>query len=367
MSRSPEWYHTFAEVMTSVDIRETNMRPFLLLMLLVANTRAFAVELKLHSVIGTPVEGRKEGWQGHVDFIAWLDDETIVYAGKSGFIKYHSLDQQAEKWSTRVEGNLCQLVKGRDHLFVLDDDGTVHVLEKAGGKMLKRLDKGTFETITGLPLFRPVNIAWVPKHNAMLISEFSEEYGEHLFLIDDQTFEVVGRAKSEGFLTQIHPTHTGSHIVSLSHKNNIRIWSIDEKREVFLMGENMFAGIDASFTSNAFSDGNKTLVYSVDDSWSTGDVHIFDTNQKIELVQFDSRNGHLEMDVDFMSSRIALTGTKQNLTIVDFKGRVLAELENVADQRVASVKFSPRRNRIAIGSWDNTLRVFEFKTKDAVR
>lgn len=341
------------------------MRPFILLILLVANTRAFAVELNLHSVIGTPVEDRKEGWQGHVDFIAWLDDETIVYAGRSGFIKCYSLDQQAEKWSTRVEGNLCQLIKGRDHLFVLDDDGTIHVLEKAGGKTLKRLDEGTIETITGLPSIRPANIAWIPKHNAILISMFAEKYGENLLLIDDQTFEVVGRAKSEGFLTQIHPAHTGSHIVSLSRKNNIRIWSIDEKREVFLMGENMFAGIDASFTSNAFFDGNKTLVYSVDESWSSGKVQIFDTNQKKELVQFDSRNGHLEMDVDFILSRIALTGTKQNLTIVDFKGRVLAELENVADQRVASVKFSPKRNRIAIGSWDNTLRVFEIKTEDS--
>jgi len=171
---------------------------------------------------------------------------------------------------------------------------------------------------------------------------------------------LLARAKSEGSVT-VRPTRNGSNILTLSHANNIRIWSLDQTREIFKMGEDKVAAIDAPFTSNAVFDGDKTLVYSIDNSWATGRVYVYDIQKKKEEARFNSRNGHLEMDVDFTTSRIALTGTSKSLTLVDFSGRVLAERKNAADQRVVAVSFSPDGNRLALGSWDNTVRIFDTK------
>ncbi|MCP4677503.1 MAG: DUF1302 domain-containing protein, partial [Deltaproteobacteria bacterium] len=69
---------------------------FISMLVLVAHV-ALATDLESIAVIGTPVKGRKEAWQGHVNFIAWLDADTLVYAGESGFIKCYSIPDQSEQ------------------------------------------------------------------------------------------------------------------------------------------------------------------------------------------------------------------------------------------------------------------------------
>jgi len=62
--------------------------------------------------------------------------------------------------------------------------------------------------------------------------------------------------------------------------------------------------------------------------------------------------------VDFERSLLALTGTSENLLITNFKGESLAEFKNAAEGRILAVKFSPNGKFIAVGSRDNTVRVF---------
>jgi WD40 repeat protein len=329
-------------------------------LLMLAST-VFAVDLEPLLTIGTPVAGRKEAWQGHVNFVTWLNVDTLAYVGESGFVKCYNLAKRSESWSKTIGGKIRQVTAGKGFLFLLDEDGTVHILTGSTGERVKQLDREAIAAIVGADFLIPTYIAWVPGRNALLVSTYSKEYGDNSFLLGGKSFKLLGKVKSDGGVSDVRPTRDGSLILTLSHANNIRIWSIDQTREVFKMGEDKVAAIDAPFMSKGMFDGNKTLVYSIDNSWATGTVHVFDIHRKKENASFDSRNGHLEMDVDFKTSRIALTGTSKNLTLVDFSGRVLAERKNAADQRVVAVSFSPDAKRLALGSWDNTVRIFEVK------
>jgi len=336
------------------------MRNGLILAFVLAAMVTHATALEPIAVVGSPVEGRKEAWQGHVNFVTWLDADTLAYAGESGFVKCYTLAKRSEQWERTLNVKISQLAAGKGHLFLLDEDGGIHVLAGSTGENVKQLDSKGIATLAGADFLIPNSIAWVPGRNALLVSTYSREYGDNSFLLDGQSFQLLARAKSEGSVT-VRPTRNGSHILTLSHANNIRIWSLDQTREIFKMGEDKVAAIDAPFTSNAVFDGDKTLVYSIDNSWATGRVYVYDIQKKKEEARFNSRNGHLEMDVDFTTSRIALTGTSKSLTLVDFSGRVLAERKNAADQRVVAVSFSPDGNRLALGSWDNTVRIFDTK------
>lgn len=333
--------------------------------LLLVTTGAFAIDLEPIAVIGTPVGGLDGAWQGHVDFLAWLDADTLVFAGESGFVKCYSLRAHSEAWSAAVGDKIHNIAAGQGSLFLLDEHETIHILDAASGKRVRTISREAVAKSAGVPSLLPNNLAYVPQRNLLLVASYSENYGENTFLMDSRSFKVVGRIRSEGFLTKMSPSQDGSHIITLSNPDNIRLWSLDLRREVFNMGKNELGAIDAPFTSNAAFDGKRSLVYSVDNSWATGTLHVYDTQQKIELACFDSRNGHLEMDVDFRTLRVALTGTSRNLTLVDFSGRVLAERKKAADRRIVAVKFSPDRTRLALGSWDNSVRVFEIKDQGA--
>jgi WD40 repeat protein len=74
---------------------------------------------------------------------------------------------------------------------------------------------------------------------------------------------------------------------------------------------------------------------------------------------FDARNGHIEIDVNFASRRLVLTGTEAGLTLMGFDGIVLSHLKDATLQRNLSVEFSPSGKRVVVGSSDNAVYVYE--------
>ncbi len=289
------------------------------------------IELGPSAIIGISLQDRMEAWPGHIDIVVWLDNDTIVYTGGSGLIRCYSLKSKSEMWRQQItlkdrkepllaHHTVDGLTIGNGSVFVLDLERKIHVFDGATGKTGNKLD---WESIA---------------------------------------VKLLDRKVSKNYVSETTPSPDGNSIVSLSPPESIRIWSLRQNREIFKMGnERADIVIDGPFTSHAQFDGAKTLIFTVDNSWATGTVHVHDIQQKKDLLTFDSRNGHAEMDVDFASSRIALTGTSENLTLFDFQGKILIEQKKAADQRIRAVRFSPDRKRIAIGSWDNTVRVFEIK------
>lgn len=61
------------------------------------------------------------------------------------------------------------------------------------------------------------------------------------------------------------------------------------------------------------------------------------------------------------NGHIAVTGSSADLTILDFTGKVLAQIKKAISQRNLAVQFSPLGDLVLIGSWDNTIRVFAIK------
>ena len=51
------------------------------------------------------------------------------------------------------------------------------------------------------------------------------------------------------------------------------------------------------------------------------------------------------------------TGTGKSLHLFDFRGKLVGELPNVTTQRNTVIRFSPKGDKIVIGSWDNTVVV----------
>ncbi len=308
------------------------------------------------ATLGTPVPqhaGRRVGWDGHVEYVQWAGD-SVVCGGRSGFLRYYDPKTKRRMWSAQMQGEIDSLAvaSGKDRLYVLTKsqdllgDSVIHELRLSDGKKSRKLK-----------IDHPNRIAWFPLAEQLVVTTFSDKYGENGVLFDSRTLKKAATMKCDGFVTEITPV--GRFIVTLSHQNNIRIWDTKTCKEIFKNGNDEQAPIDAPFTSNAMFDGERTLVYTVDNSWATGKVVVHDILADKETASFDSRNGHVVIDVDFAHGQIALTGTSRNLTVVDLSGRVIADKEAVALQRNVSVDFAPDGKQLAIGSWDNTVRVLE--------
>jgi WD40 repeat protein len=316
------------------------------------------------ATIGTPISSRSSAWDGHVNFLLWNDPNTIIYAGEKGFLKCHNVSANTEVWTQRLDCKIRNIAGGVKSLFLLDDKGILIVLSAKDGIINKTLSREDIAKTVGISFVILNNMAYIHDTNQLVLCGSSNQYGSNSYILDGLNLKHIKTMDTDGFVKHVNTSPSGEHIVTLSMNNYIRIWSLLDNHEIFKLGEGKGSPIDAPFMSNSQYDGKDTLVYSIDNSWSTGTVHVYNINEKKEIASFDSRNGHLEMDVDYVNKRIALTGTTKNLVLTDFSGQLLSEVKAAAEQRIVVVKFSPDYSRLAIGSWDNTVRVFSINKLD---
>ena len=316
------------------------------------------------STLGSPVPehaDREAGWNGHVDYVQWAGD-NILCGGRSGFVRCYDPKTKQPKWSVQLGGEIdcISVAIPKDRLYVLDNQNAVHVFRVSDGHKAATVSSNQLARNAGRSFLTPGRVGWIPFVDQLFVTNFSEKYGDNGFLFDATNFKKAATIKCDGFVSEIATTPDGRFIVTRNW-SNIRIWDAKEGKEIFKYGDDKEVAIDAPFVSNATFDGEHTMVYTVDNSWATGKVFVHDILANKETASFDSRNGHVVMDVDFPHGRIALTGTKQNLTVVDLTGKVVANKQAVTFQRNVAIAFSPDGKRLAIGSWDNTVRVFELR------
>jgi WD40 repeat protein len=318
----------------------------------------FAVELELTTTIGKSEREREKSWKNKIDFIEWIDNQTIIYGGRHSDIICYDLSTKAERWKVKFSGEIKSLTIGKNVCYLLESSGKTHAISLATGENGKSINTEK----SGFDYFSPTQIHCLNQQNWLVAASFeSKGNAKNVFIFDQTSLKLIEKFKSDGFVTQLSLSRNEKHIVTLSSHNNIRIWSLENKEEIFKIGKDKSAPIDAPFTSNAVFDGNKTLVYTIDDSWATGTVHVHDIHQNKELAKFDSRNGHAVVDVDFTNARIGLSGSKGAVTLLDFTGKEIAELNVPNAIRVLSLKFSPDNKRISIGCWDTTMRIYNIK------
>ena len=120
----------------------------------------------------------------------------------------------------------------------------------------------------------------------------------------------------------------------------------------------MAVAIDVPSCSALVHDGDDKVVYAIDNSWATGGIYVHTISTGAET-KFDSRNGHVVLDVDWEGRRIALGGTEEALTLLDFEGNQLAELQNAVGARIMAVEFSPSNRRVLVTDQNRIATIFE--------
>jgi hypothetical protein len=291
-----------------------------------------------------------------------VSNASIVFAGgEPGVVRAFKLGDRKPAWLVELSGKIREIAGGVDspYVYILGENNNLYGFDKVDGRERFRFNTDQLATKPSVHRFRPYQMAWVPVRRQLLLLDSLHESGDNGLLLNAECQEQVGTMRAEHFLCGTAVDSSGRFVTTTTNMNTIQIWDLQEKREIYNLGEARESAIDAPFVSNAVYGADGTLIFTVDDSWATGTVEIGKPRTDEALAEFGSRNGHVEIDVDFAHERLALVGTERALTIVDFDGDVLSELQNATAQRSTVVRFSPDGSRVAVGSWDTSVRVFE--------
>ena len=180
----------------------------------------------------------------------------------------------------------------------------------------------------------------------LIVCNFSGAYGSNGYVLDSKYKKHVATIAIDPHPKELSLSSGGKRLAVIADADVLCITDLVTTKELFFTGKrirkdpsSVTGVIDAPFYSHLRHDGKNTVVCTRDNSWSTGEVEIYDMATKKKIKEFDAHNGHIEMDVDFEQSRIALTGTSHGLMLMDFEGKVIASLKNATEQRNVCVEF----------------------------
>ncbi|MEP3480310.1 MAG: hypothetical protein ABJZ55_13750 [Fuerstiella sp.] len=334
----------------------------------------FGQGLERTHLIGTANADRAAAWNGHIEYASWLDDETIVYWRKTGELTCWSLTNKKAVWSLqdvhnvsdwsvcRNKGRLAILYKENADTF---SDKRVQVINCVDGKALLNADATALAMLMGTDHALPTRIALTPTDAKLILCNFGLHFASNGYVICPNYKKLELSFRIDASPSELSVSPNGSRVTVLADTKVICIHDIQNDTQVYFRGDrirerpdSITSVIDAPFMSHARHDGADILIYTIDNSWSTGKVFIRDLKTN-NGTSFDARNGHIEIDVDFARKRVVLTGTSAGLALLKFDGSVLAHMPKATLQRNACVAFSPSGKQLLIGSWDNTVSVFE--------
>lgn len=345
----------------------------LLLLMMGFATSAEAAELKRTHTLGKANADRMEGWSGHIKQVSWLDEQAIVYGTESGAVVCHDLKTNADLWSVKDVFDVRDWTVSRKHrrLAVLAQkenkqfgDQIVRVFDCATGKVIYSADRDQLATLLKRSYVFPSQIALTGEDAKLVVCLSANKFEPSGFVLDPTYSKVETTFDIDAWPRELTLSPDGARATLVCKDDVLCTREMRTNKELYFAGKRVlvapegFSGaIDVPFTSHARHDGMKTLIYTIDNSWGTGTVHVRDLETKAEK-SFNARNGHIEIDVDFARKRIALTGTETGLTVTDFDGKVIADLPKATLQRNTSVEFSPSGKQLAVASWDNTVMIY---------
>lgn len=337
---------------------------------------ALAGELLRTHRFGTPNDSHEGAWDGHIEYAAWLDDETFVALSKPGTLTCRSLKAEKPLWE--VKGLI------RVHAWSVSRAGTgriavarfaptlgnwaLQVFDGATGRSLLRADYDQSAKLLGLPYAFGLGLALTPDDGRLVIEASTEKFDRRAFVLDPTFRRVESTFHIDAHVTKLSISPDAATATTLAIENGVLcVREIKTDREIYFAGKRILkeseggsssAAVDAPFISAARHDGKHTLIYTVDSGGiGTGHACVMNLTDK-STTWFDACNGHIVMDVDFAKRRIVLTGTETGLTVVDFAGKEIAHLPKATLLRNLAVEFSPSGKQILVGSCDNTVSVF---------
>lgn len=339
--------------------------------LFLCTSSVLASELLRTHRFGNPNDSHEGAWAGHIEYAAWLDDDTFVALSKSGTLTCRSLKAEKLLWEVKQLGDVRGFSVSRKTRRIAITPGSLslQVLDADTGKFVFRTDHTQLAKLLGVdfPLLTIARLT--PDDGRLVITLYTQKFDRQAFVLDPTFSRVDSSFSIDACISSLSISPDAATATTLADEKVLCVREIKTDREIYFAGKRILkepengvssGAVDAPFMSDARHDGKHTLVYTVDNSWGTGRAYVMNLTEK-QTTTFDARNGHIVMDVDFAKRRIALTGTEAGLTVVDFSGKEIAHLPKATLQRNMAVEFSPSGNQILVGSWDNTVSVFTLK------
>ncbi|RYP42862.1 hypothetical protein DL768_010175 [Monosporascus sp. mg162] len=304
-----------------------------------------------------------EGHNGTVKSVAFSPDGSRITSGSD--------DSTVRIWDTKSgkevrklkghSGSVCSVAFSPDGSRIISSGGnTVRLWDAKSGEEIRKL-KGHSNSVNRV-IFSPDG------------SRIASGSDDHTVRIWDAKFGKEVR-KFEGHsdsVTSVAFSPDGSRVISGSHDCTVKIWDAKFGKEV-----RKLEGHSDWVRSIIFSPDNNRIASGSDDNT----VRIWDTRSGKEIRRLEGHSDSVD-SVIFSpdGSRIATGSDDNTVRIWDTKsgkevhkleghshwGKEVRKLEGHNDS-VDSVVFSPDGNRIATGSDDNTIRIWDAKSGKEVR
>lgn len=359
---------------------------FFIAFVLFSPTFGWADELARVFRFGKPIADHSEAWEDRIQHASWIDDEWVVFFSR-GKVSCLSTKSGEIRWTLEMFGENVERRFGRifdgvfdwsvsrssKRLAIRDPNLQIKVIDCTTGTVLFQPTQKQLAEILGLEYVTAGSVVLSPKDGRLIIESGESTFGRHAYILDSTYSKLDGTFDIDADPRSISISSDGKRAAVIAEEDVLSVREILENREVFFRGKRIHDNpeigkftTDVPVYSNIRDSGDALIVYSRDDSWSTGTVTVHNLENDTSTT-FSGRNGHIELDVAFRSKRLVLTGTSTELAVLDFSGEVIAAVKHATMNRNLSVEFSPSEDRILVGSWDNTISVFAFVTSEEDR
>lgn len=312
----------------------------------------------------------QHGTAGPVEYASWVDDDHVVFFSNHK-VTCLSTDSGRVQWVVKDVGDITDwsVSRATKRLAYLEDTGEfmnsklINVIDCNSGRKTFTADRNRISRLLKLKFAIPSRIALAPDDGRLLVCMFSTFYGRNAYVLDPSHTKVQTSFQIDASPKEVSISPNGKRVSIIADDEVLCIRDLLNNRDVFFRGtrikekpDSIVGTIDGPFFSHFRDSGDDLLVYTLDNSWATGWVYVYNLKSR-RASSFDAHNGHIELDVSFETKRIAVTGTSTDLTLLDFDGNVLSSKSDATMQRNLCVEFSPSTDRILVGSCDNTLSV----------
>lgn len=338
------------------------------LLIVFLNLSAAGAELELVFRHVVAIKDPEAKWPARIDYASWVDDERIVCWSQDDVLCVSTKTGKVE-WAVRDVGRLTDWSVSRDtkRLAILSENFTTSVIDCTSGKIIFKADPVRISQILGLRFTVLTRLAFVPNDGRLLVGTYSEFYSRNAYLLDAEYNKPLKSFEMDVSPTEITASPEGNRVAVIADEEVLCVRDLGSNRDVFFRGKRIMekpnktvSAIDAPFFSHIRDSGADMLIYTIDNSWATGQVFVHNLKTK-QTNSFDARNGHIELDVAFPKRQLVVTGTSTDLTVFDFEGQVIAHKKKATRERNSAVEYSPAGDRILVGCWDNSLSVFSLK------
>lgn len=329
---------------------------------------------------GEPITDREKAWAGHIRHASWLSEKQVVFWSSKGELVCLSLDAKSPIWTLKTVANVSnwsvsrksQLIAfaasgqrfGENSVAVIDAKTGKAVFEANGDKLAK-LVKQDYVVVSTVGL--------TPGGERLVLINSSGKFERSGFAFDPRKPDKVTSFRVDPSIRELSFSPDGKRIAYIAEGDHdgqreaqiLAVRTIDADQDVFVQGKRVletpefqFFSTDVPSFSHIRHDGQNLLLIAKDNAWNNkGEIFLRDLATG-KVRSFDIGRGHIVLDVRFDLKRIALTGTSTDVTVIDFDGKVVAEQKHGTADRNVSIEFSPAGDRLLVGSWDNTVRVF---------